>query len=435
MTKVFLAEKPSQASDIAKIIGIKRRCEGYIELVTGDVMTNVRGHALEIADPKDHNPAWGERWNWGQLPMIPEEWKMNIVKGFAGQLKIIKDLLKQHGNVVICTDAGREGELIGREVLEFCKFKGNIERLWVSSLVEADVKKALANLLPGSAKEPLYQAALARSHMDNIWGLSLTRAATLAANTGELFSVGRVQTPVLNMVVMQDAKVEAFNSKDYFELEAMVQSAGGHTFKMMHSPDESKRITDKDVAKKMMQQAAKAQGPLSVISKPGQESPGQAFNLPTLQKDANKAFGFSAKRTLELAQALYDKKALTYPRTDCSFLAESQKAEVPETLAVLEKVFPAAVATLRKLGMDLRPTVFNDAKLTDHHGVIPTRQHVPLEGDELKLFTLVAQRYLRIVSKDMKFDGTRVTMDANGILFVATGRIITFEGWQAIKLT
>jgi DNA topoisomerase-3 len=434
MARVFLAEKPSQASDIAKIIGIKRRCEGYLELVTGDVMTNVRGHALEIADPKEHNPAWGERWNWSQLPMIPTEWKMNVVRGFGPQLKIIKDLLKEHGHVVLCTDAGREGELIGREVLTHCKFKGKIERLWVSSLVEADVKKALSNLLPGSAKEPLYQAALARSHMDNIWGLSLTRAATLAAGTGELFSVGRVQTPVLNMVVMQDEKVESFNAKDYYELEAMVQSAGGQTFKMTHAPEEAKRIRDKEVAKQMMQQASKAQGPLSVVSKPGQETPGLPFNLPTLQKEANKAFGFSAKRTLELAQSLYDKKALTYPRTDCAYLADSQKAEVAETLAVIEKTFPKAVSTLKTMGMDLRSTVFNDAKLTDHHGVIPTRQHVPLEGEELQLFTLVAQRYLQVVSKDMKYDGTRVTMDANGILFTANGRIVTFEGWKSIKL-
>jgi DNA topoisomerase-3 len=434
MTRVFLAEKPSQANDIAKIIGIKRRCEGYTELVTGDVMTNVRGHPLEIADPKDHNPAWGERWNWGQLPMIPDVWKMNVVKGFGPQLKIIKDLLKIHGHVVICTDAGREGELIGREVLEYCKFKGKVERLWVSSLVEADVKKALANLKPGRATEPLHEAALARSHMDNIWGLSLTRAVTLAANTGELFSVGRVQTPVLNMVVLQDAKVAAFNSKDYYELEAVVQTAGGHSLKMTHAPDESRRITDKEVAKKLVQQAAKAQGALSVISKPGQEAPGLAFNLPTLQKDANKAFGFSAKRTLELAQSLYDKKALTYPRTDCAYLAESQKAEVPETLAVLAQTFPRAVATLRELGVDLRSTTFNDANLSDHHGVIPTRQHVPLVGEELQLFTLVAQRYLRVVSKDLQYDGTKVTMDANGVLFSATGRVITFEGWKAIQL-
>ena len=157
MGRVFLAEKPAQATDIAKIIGIKQRHEGYIELVTGDVMTNVRGHSLAIARPEDHNPAWGERWNWNQLPMIPTEWKMNVVSGFGPQLKIIKNLLKEHGHVVICTDAGREGEAIGREVLEHCKFKGKVERLWVQSLVEKDVRKALANLLPGSAKIPLCQ--------------------------------------------------------------------------------------------------------------------------------------------------------------------------------------------------------------------------------------------------------------------------------------
>lgn len=434
MARVFLAEKPSQASDIAKVIGIKRRCEGYIELVTGDVMTNVRGHALKIADPKELNPAWGLRWNWDQLPMVPDEWKMNVVEGFKGQLAIIKKLIKEHNHVVLCTDAGREGELIGRNVLEYCGFKGKLERFWTSSLVDADIRKGLANLLPGSAKDPLHEAAKARSHMDNIWGLSLTRAATLAADTGELFSVGRVQTPVLYMVTQQDAKVEGFNAKDYYELEAQVQTANGHTLKMMHAPAETKRITDKEVAKKMLAQAAKAQGPLSVVSKPGQEAPGLAYNLPTLQKDANKAFGFSAADTLKLAQALYDKKAMTYPRTDCAYLAVSQKAEVAETLAVIARTFPAAVKTVETLGLNLRDSVFDDEKLTDHHGVIPTRQYVPLSGDELKLFSLVAQRYLRLVSKDMQYDGTRVTMDANGIQFVATGRVVTFEGWKAVKL-
>jgi len=436
MARVFLAEKPNQASEIAKVIGIKRRCEGYIELVTGDVMTNVRGHALEIADPGEHNPLWakGVRWNWGQLPMVPDEWKMNVVKGFENQLKIIKKLVKEHGHVVLATDAGREGELIGREVLEYCGFKGKLERLWLNTLVDADIRRALQNLLPGDAKQGLFEAARARSHMDNIWGLSGTRAVTLAAATGELFSVGRVQTPTLYMVVMQDAKVDSFNAKEYYELEAEVQSASGQKFKMRHSPDESKRITDKAVATRMMQQAAKAQGPLSVVSKPGKESPGLAYNLPTLQKDASKAFRFSAARTLELAQALYDKKAASYPRTDCAFLGNEQMKEVPATLDVLDRVFPEAVATVRKLGTDLRDTTFNDEKLVDHHGIVPTQQFVALSGDELKLYTLIAERYLQLISKDLKFEGTTVTMDANGIPFKATGRVVSFEGWKAVKL-
>lgn len=434
MSRLILAEKPSQANDIAKVIGIAKRCEGYLELVDGSAISWAVGHLLEQPLPEEYNPAWGGRWNWGQIPIIPTDWKMNPAKGKTKQLNVIKGLLKKYNHVVIATDAGREGELIGRELLTYFKFKGKVERFWTSSLVASDIKKALASLKPGTATMPLHEAALARSHADYIWGYSLSRATTLAANTGETFSVGRVQTPVLAMVVRKDEEFEGFKSKPYYELEASVKSSGGHTFKMLHAPEESKRIYDIEVAKKLKSQAEKAQAPLRVVSKPGSESPSLPFSLPTLQKEANKQFGFSAQRTLDLAQALYDKKAMSYPRTDCTYYAESQKGEVNDTLATLAMTFPSAVETLKKMGVELRSSTFNDSKLSDHHGIVPTAQHVPLAGDELKLFTLVAQRYLQAISKDMKYDGTKVTMDANGVPFTATGRVVNFLGWKAIKL-
>lgn len=432
--KLYIAEKPSQANDIARVLGITKRGQGYLELEGGSVMTWAIGHVLRQAEPKEYSEAWAGSWNWSQLPMIPAEWKMVVDEDKKSQFKVIKELLKKFNHVVIATDAGREGELIGRELLEYCKFKGTVERFWVSTLVASDIKKALQNLKPGKVTEPLYEAAVARSHADFVWGYTLSRAATLAANTRESFPVGRVQTPVLAMVVAKDELVEKFEKRTYYELEAQVKSAGGQTFTMTHAPEESKRIYERAAAVKLQQQANAASGPLSVESKPGKESPPLPFNLSTLQREANKAFGFSADKTLKVAQALYDKKAMSYPRTDCSYYGESQKGEVEATLRAVAKTFEAAVGILRTNGIEMRTSVFDDSKLSDHHAIAPTTQPVDLIGDELKLFTLVAQRYLQVLSKDLKFQGTRVTMDANGVPFVATGRVVNFVGWKAIKL-
>lgn len=442
MKTVYLAEKPNQAADIAKILGAVGRKDGYIELKGGDVMTWSVGHLLETAEPKEYCELWAGRWSWGQLPMIPEEFKYKVsgegtqyYKKNQAQVKLIKSLLKTADRVVICTDAGREGELIARELMTYSKFKGKVERLWTSSLVASDIAAALGKLLPGAAKEPLYQAARARQHCDWIHGLTLTRAVTLAANVrGDFFPVGRIQTPVLALVVRRQMAIAAFKSDDYFELEAIVRSASGKTFKMWHAPAEDKRITVRAEAERLLKQAEGANSPLNVEKKPGKESPPMPYKMPSLQKDAIRALGLTAKRVLEVAQVLYEKKAITYPRTDCEFLASSQMGEVDETLATIAKRFSGAVEAVQKQGTNLRSSTFDDSKLTDHHAIVPTALFVPLDGLELQLYTMVAQRYLQTISKDCQFDGTKVSMDANGVPFTATGKAITFEGWRAVKL-
>lgn len=442
MKTVYLAEKPGQAADIAKLIGIVGRKDGYIELKGGDVMTHSVGHLLELVEPKEYSELWAGRWSWAQLPMIPAVFKYQVSGGkgtFAkkniAQVKVITSLLKTADRVVICTDAGREGELIARELLTYAKFKGKIERLWVSSLVPSDILKALGNLLPGAAKEPLYQAALARQHSDWMHGLSLTRAASLAADVrGDFFPVGRIQTPVLAMVVRRHNTIANFKPDKYFELEATVRTAKGATFKMWHSPTEENRIKVRAEADRLLKQAEGACSPLKVVKKPGKESPPMPYKLPSLQKDAIRTLGLTAKRALEVAQALYEKKAITYPRTDCEYLASSQKAEVRDTLETLAKRFPLAVKTVETMGTHLRDSTFNDAELTDHHAIVPTPLFVPLEGLELQVFTLVAQRYLQTISKDCLFDATKVSMDANGVPFTANGKAVTFEGWRGVKV-
>lgn len=435
MTTVFLAEKPSQARDIATVLGIKRRHDGYLELNSGDFVTWAVGHLLELASPEAHNPAWAGRWSWAQLPMIPETWKYEVVGRTKAQFKIIQGLLKKASRVVIATDAGREGELIAREILEHCKWKGAVERLWTSSLVAADIKRALSALKPGSETYPLYESALARQRSDNMYGLSGTRAASLAAAVPrDYFPLGRVQTPTLAMVARRDRDIQGFASKTYYELEARVQTRSGHVLTMLHAPEEEQRITDKTEAERRKRLALKAQGPLRVEKSKGNDAAPLPYSLPALQKDANSVFSFSARNTLKLAQALYEKKALTYPRTDCQFLAESQKAEVDGVLAVIAKRFGPAVAELRSKGIHKRSRTFDDSKLTDHHGIIPTSEYVELEGAELQLYTLVCQRYLQVLAADCAFEATKVTMDANGVPFKATGRVVLDPGWTAFKL-
>lgn len=437
MRTLFLAEKPSQARDIAAVIGVKRSCDGYIELITGDAITYAVGHLLELAEPQEYQESWGGRWSWGQLPMIPPQWKYQVNKKTSKQFAVIKAQLKLADRVVIATDAGREGELIAREILEYCKFKGKIDRFWTSSLVASDIRRALDNLKKGSDTYPLYEAALARSHSDWLLGLSGTRAASLAANVrGDYFPTGRVKTPTLAMVVRRDLAIASFDSKTYYELEAQVQTAKGATFKMVHAPAAENRITAKVDAELVRDKALAFQGPLKVEKTKESESPPLPFSLPSLQKDANRIFGFSASNTLKLAQMLYEKKVATYPRTDCQYLADSQVAEVGGVLAAIAKMFPEKVAALKAAGVNPRKTTFSDAKLVgaDHHAIIPTSLSMFLEGAELQLYSLICVRYLQTLSQDCKSNNTRVTMDANGVLFKATGKTITDPGWRVHKL-
>lgn len=435
MSTLYLAEKPSQARDIANVIGIKTRGDGFITLSTGDVITWAIGHLLELVEPEAYNEAWGGRWSWAQLPMIPEVWKYQVNRTTSKQFTVIKTLLKSADHVVIATDAGREGELIGRSILEHCKFKGKVSRFWTSSLTPTDIRKALNNLKPGAATYPLFEAARARSHSDWILGLSGTRGASLAANVrGDYFPMGRVKTPTLAMVVRRQLEIENFQSKTYYELEATVKTHRGASFKMVHAPAEDKRLTTKADADKVKARAAGCTGALKVATTNESEQPPLPYSLPALQKDANRIFGFSARNTLKLAQALYDKKATTYPRTDCSYLAESQIPEVRGVLDTVAKVFPDLVSILREIGVVTRKSTFDDSKLMDHHAIIPTNLHVPLEGAELQLYSLVCFRFLQTLAPECKFKATRVSLDANGVLFKASGKTVTAPGWRALKL-
>lgn len=436
-TQLILAEKPSQAMDLAKAIGLKSRSDGYLELTNGGVVTWAIGHLLYQANPDAYSEDWGGAWKWSNLPMIPQQWKYVENDKTKKQLKTVVGLLKKTQHVIIATDAGREGELIAREVLEYAKYKGKISRLWTSSLVEKDIKKAYANLLPGAHTEPLFEAARARAHSDWILGLSGTRAATLAAGVrGTAFPLGRVKTPTLAMVYRRHKEITEFGAREYFELEALVQTKAGATLKMLHAPSAENRITSKEAITALMEQARGYTGPLKVVASDGSEKPPLPYSLPALQKDANKVLGLSAKETLKLAQTLYEKKVTTYPRTDCQYLASSQVAEIAPTLKAVEKTLAQKVRDLNDMGVITRGSLFDDTKLTDHHAIVPTIvAPADLSSVEMRLYCLIAERYLMALAPDHEFISTKVTLNANGVEFKATGRTTKKKGWTALKST
>lgn len=435
MTTVYLTEKPSQGNDLARVLGVKSKKVGYIEVAGGDVVTWSFGHMLELLEPQEYNAAWGKHWSWEQLPMVPEPFRLKTERGRAQQLKLVCNLLRKAARCVIATDAGREGELIAREILDYARFKGRVERLWTSALTDKALRDALAALRPGAQTEPLNEAAVARRESDWLWGLNLSRAVTLRMGVrGEAFPVGRVQTPTLALVVRRELEIRNFKPMEYFELDAMVTKADGTTFRMKHAPDEAHRIRSREEAERRKSVAETYSGPLSVTTRSAHEAPPLPFNLPGLQRVCSKVLGLSGKATLGIAQALYEKKAITYPRTDCEYLSESQKDEVPAILATLETDYAHAVKHVRTMGVTLRSTTFDDAQLTDHHGIIPTTQHVVLSGQEKEVFRLIAERLLQTLSPDYRFLETKALLDANGVLFTAKGRQPQLLGWRSVKL-
>jgi DNA topoisomerase-3 len=406
---------------------------GFIEVKGGYLVTWAIGHLVQLVSPQTYDPSW-KRFAWETLPMIPHQWQMEPIERTASHYKIVSALVKKATTIVIATYAGREGELIGREILELCKFKGKVMRLWASTLTAADLRHAFQNLLPGAEKEPLWEAAKARQHADWLIGLNMTRGVTLAANGDGVLPVGRVKTPTLAMVVKRDLAIANFKSAAYYELEATVQTKKGETFVLRHAPAEADRITSEAEAKSRMARAESYSGPIKVEDTAQTQRPPMPYTLTSLQAKCNAVLGLSAQMTLDIAQILYEKKKmLSYPRSDCEYLGESLKAQIPGVLSAVSKTFPRAVAALGKTGPVVRTSVFDDSKLTDHHGIIPTGVSEPLSGTELAVYKLVAQRYLEVLSADMHYRQLKLNLDANGVDFRATGRTNTAPGWLEVR--
>ena len=439
MSILYICEKPAQARDIAKQLGANERHEGYLS-GHGYQVSWCFGHLLELASPECYQPEI-KPWRIETLPVIPKQWVLLISKNAKKQFNIIKQLLKQTQHVVIASDPDRSGEEIVREILEYCHYQGKIERLWLNALDEKSIKKALAQLKPGHETEKLYEAAKARSYSDWLLGMNATMAMSSLYGVNSVLSVGRVQTPTLKLVVDRDRVIENFKPQDYFVLKARFafekEAQFWTTWKAPESVlDESGYCLDKQVLESI---AAKVDDEPGVVqhfkeAKKQQKAP-VCFSLSALQKKSSSAFSYSAKQTLEIAQSLYEThKATTYPRTDSGYLPEEQLEEVSAVLSAVSKADHGIQDLVKACDPSFKSQVWNNKKVTAHHGIIPTlNEHVDIgkmSQEEFNLYDLIRRQYLAQFLGDYEYLQRQVEVLCAGETFTATGNTPIKAGWK-----
>lgn len=441
--RLFLCEKPSQGKDIGRILGATQRGEGCLN-GSGVTVTWCIGHLVEAAAPEVYDAAL-KRWSLDQLPIIPQQWRVEVKPKTATQFKVVKALLAKATQLVIATDADREGELIAREIIDLCGYRGPIERLWLSALNDASIRTALAKLRPSAETLPMYYSALARSRADWLVGMNLSRLFTVLgrqAGYDGVLSVGRVQTPTLKLVVDRDREIAAFVSVPYWAIDVSL-SAGGQTFTAQWvapdaSTDDAGRCLRQPVAQQAAQQirAAGSAQVVSVETERVREGPPLLFDLGTLQEVCSKQLGLDVQETLEIAQALYEThKATTYPRSDSGYLPESMFAEVPTVLDSLLKTDPTLAQIMGQLDRTQRSRAWNDGKVTAHHGIIPTLEPANLSAmseKERALYRLIRAHYLAQFLPHHEFDRTVADLSCGQQKLVATGKQVVARGWRLV---
>lgn len=404
--RLFICEKPSQARDIANAMNESFEKEDGFLTSGSTVISWCFGHLLELAPPDDYCENL-KPWRVSVLPVIPEKWVLKPQAKTKKQLNVIGKLLKKASMVVIATDADREGDVIGREVLDYFSYKGDVKRLWLSALDDASVKKALNDIRPGESTENLYQAGLGRSRADWMVGMNLTMAtSSLFGTPGQgVLSVGRVQTPTLKLVVDRDFEIENFKPKDYFVLKAQFKTNNEDVFWMNWDiPEELSDSDGRCINQQIISQVAGAiQSAEGVITQFSETKKSQSvplcLSLSSLQKLASAKYGFGAKEVLDIAQSLYEThKATTYPRTDCGYLPESQFSEASNVLSALEAIDSSIRPLLDLTNTSYKSKTWNDKKITAHHGIIPTlNDKVKLNSmsdKEFKLYDVIRRYYI-----------------------------------------
>ncbi|HGN2725910.1 DNA topoisomerase III [Pseudomonas aeruginosa] len=441
--RVYLCEKPSQGKDIGRILGATQRGEGCLS-GSGVTVTWCIGHLVEAAAPEVYDAAL-KRWSLEQLPIIPQQWRVEVKPKTATQFKVVKALLAKATHLVIATDADREGELIAREIIDLCGYRGTIERLWLSALNDASIRAALGKLRPSSDTLPMYYSALARSRADWLVGMNLSRLFTVLgrqAGYDGVLSVGRVQTPTLKLVVDRDREIAAFKSVPFWAIDVSL-SAGGQAFSAQWVPpdgctDDAGRCLQQPVAQQAALQirtAGSAQV-VSVETERVREGPPLLFDLGTLQEVCSKQLGLDVQETLEIAQALYEThKATTYPRSDSGYLPESMFAEVPTVLDSLLKTDPSLRPIMGQLDRSQRSRAWDDGKVTAHHGIIPTLEPANLSSmseKALAVYRLIRAHYLAQFLPHHEFDRTVAELSCGQQKLVATGKQVVAQGWRLV---
>ncbi|AIR91348.1 DNA topoisomerase III [Pseudomonas cremoricolorata] len=439
--RLFLCEKPSQAKDIAKVLGATRKGDGCWQ-GTNVCVTWCIGHLLETAPPDSYDARY-KRWALDDLPIIPEKWKMLVKAKTASQFKAVKRLLGEAQELVIATDADREGEMIARELLEHCRYRGPVQRLWLSALDEASIRKALARLLPGQETFTLYHSALGRSRADWLIGMNLSRLFTLLGRQSGyqgVLPVGRVQTPTLRLVVDRDRSIADFVPVPFWAIEVQLGHAGQSFMAQWRAPDDACDDQGRCLQQALAQQAAEGMRSaaqavlLKIETERVREAAPLPFDLGTLQELCSKKLGLGAQETLDIAQALYEThKLITYPRSDCGYLPLSQHGEAGSILAALQRADASLAPLQAHLDASRRSRAWNDAKVSAHHGIIPTiaaSDPNRLPSKHKAVYTLIRARYLAQFLPQHSFDRTQADFDCAGHHLRAVGKQIIEPGWR-----
>lgn len=439
--RLYLCEKPSQAKDIAAVLGASRRGDGCW-LGHGVTVTWCIGHLLETAPPDAYDAKY-KRWVLADLPIVPEKWKMLVKPKTASQYKAVKRLLGEAQELVIATDADREGEMIARELVEHCRYRGPIQRLWLSALDDASIRKALAALKPGAETFSLYHSALGRSRADWLIGMNMSRLFTLLGRQSGyqgVLPVGRVQTPTLRLVVDRDRSIADFVPVAYWAIDVDLRHEHMTFTAQWRAPedacDDQGRCLNPQLARDAadaMLNAATARL-VKLRTERMREVAPLPFDLGTLQEICSKKLGLGAQETLDIAQSLYEThKAITYPRSDCGYLPLSQHSEAPKILAALGRADTAVNELMPNIDPQRRSRAWNDAKVSAHHGIIPTgagKEVSQLTGKHRAVYTLIRARYLAQFLPNHEYDRTQADFDCAGHALRAVGKVVIEPGWK-----
>lgn len=419
--KLVLAEKPSAAQSFAKVLGATKREDGYLE-GNGYLVSWCVGHLVELSSPESYNERYA-KWKYADLPIFPEQWKYQVSSSTRKQFGILKKLMARADvdSLICATDAGREGELIFRLVYHQCGCKKPFERLWVSSMEDSAIREGFQNLKPSSEYDALYEAALCRERADWLVGMNATRL--FSCLYGQTLNVGRVMTPTLAMAVMREAEIFAFKSEPFYTVELTLNNFTATSERMKNKAEAAALAKDCTGAVVTVTKA---------VSKEKAEKTPSLYDLTSLQRDANRVLGYTAQQTLDYTQNLYEKKLVTYPRTDSRYLTSDMADMLPALVELVFSTFPIA-------GVETVPVsagqVINDQKVSDHHAILPTRElqkcnFSELPKGELAVLQLICTRLLCAVGEPYRYTETQVELDKDGVPFTAKGKQVVQMGWK-----
>ncbi|RPK18574.1 DNA topoisomerase III [Paenibacillus xylanexedens] len=432
MKTLVLAEKPSVAREIARVMGARDKHKSYME-GPKYIVTWALGHLVGLAEPEDYDKKYAT-WNLEDLPILPERTKLKVLKETNHQYKAVQQLMKRQdvGELVIATDAAREGELLARWIMQMAGWKKSFKRLWISSQTDKAIKDGFASLKPGSQFDRLYESARCRAEADWMIGLNVTRALTVRFNAQ--LSAGRVQTPTLGMIMDRENEINGFRSQEY---ETLTADLGGFQAVWRAAGGDS-RIFDPQETQELKKRVDGRKGTIAQVKKSEKVEPHPlAYDLTELQRDANRKYGFSAKQTSNVLQRLYEQhKLVTYPRTDSRYLTADMTATLKERLdSVAIGPYASLARPLLRKNLNITKRIVDDSKVTDHHAIIPTEQTVllnQLNPEERKLYDLIVRRFISLFYPAAKYDSVAITVQVGNDSFHVKGTTVKESGWREV---